>query len=165
MTGRRRIVVIGGAVASVLIAAALLSHLSSGANSAAGRIWARRSAGIPATTAPAPPSADGPLAVAATFATAAYTTTPLPALATPHLQLTLSTISGLAPNHRPAQADVVDNTLLDPRSASVLVQVDVQRTWLDGPTPAPDPNPHVLRLTMVRDPDGRWLVDDIDVVS
>jgi hypothetical protein len=47
----------------------------------------------------------------------------------------------------------------------VLVQLDVQRTWLDGPTPTVDPNPHVLRLTMVREPDGRWLVDDIDIVS
>jgi hypothetical protein len=111
------------------------------------------------------PPSDGPLAAAAAFATAAYTTTPPPDLATLHLQQRLATIPGLPPDHRPARADVIDNALLDPRSASVLVQVDVQRTWVDGPTPTVDPNPHVLRLTMVREPDGRWLVDDIDIVS
>jgi hypothetical protein len=103
--------------------------------------------------------------VAATFASAAYTTTPPADLGTPHLQQVLATTPGLPPDRRPARADVVDDTLLDPRSASVLVQLDVQRTWLDGPTPTVDPNPHVLRLTMVREPDGRWLVDDIDIVS
>jgi hypothetical protein len=59
-----------------------------------------------------------------------------------------------------ATAQILDATIVDPRAAEVVVQVDVERWWTGAGAPAPDPVPHVLLLTMARD-GNNWRVDDV----
>lgn len=107
----------------------------------------------------------GPLDVAGIFAAAVYTARPRLDLATAHLQRVLPRTAGVPPDRRPVGVEVLGRQLVDPRQALVVVEVDVQRTWLDQPAPSVDPTPHVVRLTMVVEPPGRWLVDDLEVVA
>jgi hypothetical protein len=53
---------------------------------------------------------------------------------------------------------------VDPRAATIVVQIDVERFWSAGPSPTVDPVPHLLLLTMAYD-NGGWTVDDVAAIN
>lgn len=63
-----------------------------------------------------------------------------------------------------AIARILDATIVDPRAATIVVQVDVERFWTVGPAPAVDPVPHLVLLTMAYG-NGGWTVDDVAAIS
>jgi hypothetical protein len=118
---------------------------------------------------------DAPIAVAVAFARAEWTsdgTGGLHALArrtAPWASARLESAWAAAPDPPTpagpaATATIVDAAIVDPRADAVVVQVDVERSWLVGDTAIVDSVPHLLLLTMT-DEAGAWSVDDVAVVS
>jgi hypothetical protein len=132
----------------------------------------------PTLSGSAPPSADravGPLPVAKAFAIAEWTSdgaSGLHALAARTAQWTSARLRAEwatapdppAPSAAVATADILDATIVDPRAAPVVVQVDVERWWTGAGVPVVDSVPHLLLLTMAFE-GGAWRVDDVAAVS
>ena len=102
---------------------------------------------------------DAPIAVAVAFARAEWTsdgTGGLHALArrtAPWASARLESAWAAAPDPPTpagpaATATIVDAAIVDPRADAVVVQVDVERSWLVGDTAIVDSVPHLLLLTM-----------------
>jgi len=120
-------------------------------------------------------AAHGPLPVARAFALAEWTsdgTSGLHALAARTAQWTTARLRSEwasapdppAPSAAVATAEILDATIVDPRAAPVVVQVDVQRWWTGSGVPLIDSVPHLLLLTMVFE-EGAWRVDDVAAVN
>jgi hypothetical protein len=133
---------------------------------------------LPSPAGPVPRSADGalgPLPVARAFAIAEWTsdgTSGLHALAARTVQWTTAQLRSEwatapdppAPSAASATAQILDATIVDPRAAPVVVQVDVERWWTGSGVPVVDSVPHVLLLTMAFE-EGAWKVDDVAAVN
>jgi hypothetical protein len=127
------------------------------------------------TTTSLPDVTTGPLPAARAFALAEWTSTgagglhALAARTAPWATARLHAEWANAPDPpagapAAATAQILDASIVDPRAAQVVVQVDVQRWWTGAGTPVVDPVPHVLLLIMVGQGDS-WRVDDVAAVS
>jgi hypothetical protein len=129
----------------------------------------------PAPGTAGPASEGGPVAVASAFAEAEWSSDGTGGLhamagrtapwASARLRSAWAAASDPpAPPGPAAVGRILDATIVDPRAATIVVQIDVERFWSAGPSPTVDPVPHLLLLTMAYD-NGGWTVDDVAAIN